>query len=112
MHRNFLPAVVVGALANSRVSSAAKSSARCASAAAVLIWLVAGAAANGQTGRGVAYDRTAVIQAICRQYPAAGRGANRSDVQPMHARAPLPGISRLTGLSVRIARADDLPRWR
>jgi hypothetical protein len=74
MHRDFLPAVVVGALANSRVSSAAKSSARCAGAAAVLIWLVAGAAANGQTGRGVAYDRTAVIQAICRQYVAAVTG--------------------------------------
>jgi len=43
-------------------------------AAATLIWLAAGGAASGQTGPGVAYDRAAVIQAICRQYAAAQAG--------------------------------------
>jgi hypothetical protein len=36
----------------------------------VLLWLVVGAAASGQIGSGIAYDRAAVIQAICRQYAA------------------------------------------
>jgi hypothetical protein len=43
------------------------------SAAAALIWLIAGAAC-GQTGPGVAYDRAAAIEAICRQYAAAQKG--------------------------------------
>jgi hypothetical protein len=43
-------------------------------AAAALIWLAAGTAASGQTGPSAAYDRAAVIEAICRQYAAAQTG--------------------------------------
>ena len=41
---------------------------------AALVWLAASAAASGQTGPGAAYDRAAVIEAICRQYAAAQTG--------------------------------------
>jgi len=54
-------------------SVSAKSCAWYANAAAALIWLAAGAA-NRQTGPGVAYDRAALIQAICRQYASAQSG--------------------------------------
>jgi hypothetical protein len=46
----------------------------CASAATALIGLVAGAAAGGQPGSGVADDRAVAIEAICRQYAAAQTG--------------------------------------
>jgi hypothetical protein len=47
----------------------AKGCAWCAIAAAgALIWSLAGAAASGQTRPDVAYDRAAMIEAICRQY--------------------------------------------
>jgi hypothetical protein len=42
-----------------------------ASAVATLICVVAGTAVQGQTGPGVADDRSAVIVSICRQYAAA-----------------------------------------
>jgi hypothetical protein len=35
---------------------------------------MAGTAASAQIGPGVAYDRTALTQAICRQYAAGQRG--------------------------------------
>jgi len=43
-------------------------------AAAALLWLAASAAATAQTGPGATYERTAVIEAICRQYAAAQTG--------------------------------------
>jgi len=42
--------------------------------AVALLWLVAGAAASGQADPGVASNRAAAIQAICRQYAAAQTG--------------------------------------
>ena len=54
---------------NSRVSASAKSC-----AATALIWLVACAAVSEQTGPGVAFDRAAKMEAICRQYAAALTG--------------------------------------
>jgi hypothetical protein len=47
---------------------------RAPSAAAALLWLVAGATASGQPNTGSAYDRAAMIIAICRQYAAAQIG--------------------------------------
>jgi hypothetical protein len=43
-------------------------------AAAALIWMAANAGAGGQTHQGVAYERAAAIEAICRQYAAAQTG--------------------------------------
>jgi hypothetical protein len=54
-----------------RAHSAAQNCAWFASAAAALICLVAGTAAEEQTGPSVADDRAAVIVSICRQYAAA-----------------------------------------
>jgi hypothetical protein len=39
-----------------------------AGAAAALIWFAAGSAASAQTAATAAYDRAAMIEAICRQY--------------------------------------------
>src|ERR1700747_16983 len=61
-------------LANSCASSATKSCAWCAGTAAALVWLLAGAPASGQTAPGAAYNRAAMIEAICRQYGAAQTG--------------------------------------
>ena len=54
-----------------RAHSAAAKCAWFVSAVAALICVVAGTAVRGQTGPGVADDRAAVIESICRQYAAA-----------------------------------------
>jgi hypothetical protein len=54
-----------------RAHSAAPKCAWFASAVAALICVVAGTAAQGQTGPSVADDRAAAIVSICRQYAAA-----------------------------------------
>lgn len=61
-------------LPNSRIFSAAMNRAWRASASAALIWLVAGAAADGQTNPGGGYDGAVAIEALCREYAAAQRG--------------------------------------
>lgn len=43
-------------------------------AAAALVWSLADATVSGQTGPSIAYDRAAVIVAICRQYATTQRG--------------------------------------
>jgi hypothetical protein len=74
IHSRRQPALVMVELMQSvpaRAHSAAEKCAWFTSAAAALICLVAGTAAQGQIGRNVADDRAVVIESICRQYAAA-----------------------------------------
>src|SRR5499427_3758957 len=54
----------------------------------MVLWLLAVAAASGQTNLGAPYDRAAVVQSICRQYAATQHALpyNTMYAQCMHAR--------------------------